>query len=158
MLTFSCKCGDDNPPKIVIRGASFECAEPEPVDETMIAPLNAEAYNPEGSVIVGKRVYLTHAPVAMYLNAGITINVPGVGTGTMYVDVYADSQKIFDSPIQVKTGFTKIPRSGIKEAWRTIAAGTKLEVEVESLSAPGGYPTWRGLQVCFLPAAIANLP
>lgn len=158
MLTFSCKCGDENPTKLVIRGASFECPDPEPVDETMIAPLNAEAYNPEGSVIVGKMVYLTHAPVSMYLNAGISINVPGVGTGTMYVNLYADGQLMTDDPIQVKTGFTKIPRSGIKVGWQTLPAGTKLEVKVESLSSPDAYPPWKGLQVCFLPTAIDDLP
>lgn len=158
MITFSCKCGDPDPPKIVIRGASFECADPEPEDETMISPLNAEAYNPEGTVIVDKLVFLAYAPVLMNLNAGIAICCPFPGTGTMSVDIYADGQKIFDAPIVMNDEWIKVPRTGIKEIWRVIPAGTRLDVKVAALSEPGGYPTWRGLQVCFLPTAIENLP
>lgn len=157
MIELYCDCDGKNPKKMVLRGRSFECA-PIPEDEDMIAPLLAEAYNPEGSVIVGKMVYLTHAPVTMNLNGGIAINCPSPGVGTMYVDIFADGQKIFDSPVAVKGQWTKIPRTGIKEIWRTINPGTRLDIQVASLSNPSGYPYWTGLQAIFLPIAIDNLP
>lgn len=158
MLTFELNCGDPNTSKLVIRGASFECAS-EPEEETMIAPLNAEAYNPEGTVIVDKMVFLAYAPVLMDLNAGIAISCPFPGgSGTMSVDIYADGQKIFDSPIVLTGSWVKVTRSAIKEVWRILPAGTRLDVKVASISVPDTYPTWRGLQVCFLPKAIEALP
>lgn len=157
MIELYCDCGEKDPKKIVLRGRSFECA-PEPEDEDMIAPLLCEAYNPEGSVIVGKMVYLTHAPVTMNLNGGVAINCPNPGTGTMYVDLYADGQKMFDSPVAIKGQWTKIPKSGIKEDWRVISAGVRFDIQVASLSNPSGYPLWRGLQAIFLPIAIDPLP
>ena len=156
MLVFSCKCGDETATTLVIRGSSFECGDPQPDDDDMIAPLLAEAYPPEGAVIVGKMVFLTHAPVLMTLNGGIRLSSAFPGSGTMSVDIYADGQKIFDAPIEMGHQWKAIPKAGIKETWRTIQPGTRLDIQVAALSEPSGYPTWKGLQAIFLPVAVED--
>lgn len=156
MIRLKCNCsGDGNGVDLILRGRSFECLpEPIPEEEFMIAPLDVEALGPTSTVAVGVMEYLTHSKVFMDLKGGVGINCPFPGTGTMTLEVYADGQKIFNNPL-VFTGQTMtVPRSGLRDAWKTIQSGIRLDVQVTALSNPATYPGFRGLRVVFLPQAI----
>lgn len=141
----------------ILPDVHFTC-EP-PIDASMIAPLDVEAVGPDSPLVQGgPLIYLTHAPVEMDLAAGVRINCPSPGLGTISVAVYADGVKIFSLDQVLSTQTHLASKALVKPQYRIIPAATRLDCRVEVISQPGAYPGWKGLRVAFLPVAVPTPP
>lgn len=148
MILFLSGCKQGNQ-VLCIPNLTFQCEQP---DFYMIAPLDIEALAPDELYVVSDLIYLTHAPVIMELLAGIRLNCPAPASGNVAVQILADGVEIFTVDQLITGGTRVVAPDQIKPAYRTIAAGVKLQLLIKSISLP--YEEWKGLRVAFLPKAI----